>query len=44
MIGNFYPLVVMAAVMAAATSPVAVRSTSVATEIQNDMEWWVAQN
>jgi hypothetical protein len=40
MIGNFYPFIVQAAVLAPALSPVAVRSVSAATEIANDVQWF----
>lgn len=46
MIGNFYPFLVAAAVIAgfgtAVNNPVNVRSTSAATEILNDEDWLVA--
>jgi hypothetical protein len=40
MIGNFYPFLVQAAVLVAPFSPVAVRSTSAANEIANDVQWF----
>lgn len=42
MIGNFYPLVVASAVtVGAVLATAAVRSTSAATEIANDVVWLV---
>lgn len=42
MIGNFYPFMVTAAVNTGASfSTVNVRSTSAATELTNNIEWWM---